>query len=697
MKPGKKKMVAEALPAEEANGSWSLSTTGWVCLGLTLAGLILRLVYLGKASYQIDEIITIRDAISQHSVWAIYTMELERFVWYRVLPLFMMPIYWVHEWLSAPGTFPAEWVARLPGAVAGSAALPLFYLLTRTVAGRNAGMIALLLVVVSPFHLYYTREAYSYGYVMSFSCGMLLCSVRLIQRKWHDDTSLPWKLSLGYIAFATLFLHTHMTCAVFFAVWNLVFAAGMIASHGFKPLWKPRIIGFFAFTLAMPLVFFSPFIIKLLSAGYKSTDASPYTIYFNFDALKALVGRIGWGESLIWLIPFLLVMMAGVRFRNTSGGPATGISVILFAQIVLYIALQGMYQKISDSRFETRYFSSAFPVFILLAASGIDRIRSHIAGATNAVALRRFAGWTLVAIPVIWMSINAALVIRLETRGYNYRGIARWLNERLPENGVYAFYNVYDLRGVPSVYQTPGRDATSVAAWSSKEDFDRVQPAEKAKSLFTRMPQAAFVEIAPGDLLAPEIGQPPIDRDGLFARHEWIEDPVADQLFRWQTHPMGEIQWANNSMHRALISYNAPGDLAEMARKRGRSTYHEYGPGWRYINDQGYNHWMSVRDQATFTIGNVSTQAVTASLILRALAPPPGCTLRIRNVNGAVLGSYKLDEKGLAEIRIPAQVLAPGKTSYSVSIAMASATTPAVPALVYSIDAEPESMRASDQ
>lgn len=688
MNAKKQKKSANALHPPQKTPRWSLSTTGWICVALTLFGLLLRLIYLGRASYQIDEIITIRDAISQRSVWAIYTMELERFVWYRVLPLFMMPIYWVHGWLSAPGTFPAEWVARLPGAVVGSAALPLFYFLTRTVAGRNAGIIALLLVVVSPFHLYYTREAYSYGYVMSFSCGMLLFSVRLLQRNWHSDISLPWKLSLGYIAFATLFLHTHMTCAVFFAVWNLVFAGAMIATHGFKPIWKPRMIGFFAFTLAMPLVFFSPFIIKLLSAGYKSTDASPYTIYFNFDSLKALIGRMGWGESLIWLVSFILIVIAGIRFRKTTEGSAAKTTIILFAQIVLYIAIQGMYQRISDSRFETRYFSSSFPVFVLLVASGIERIRSRIAGEANTSALRRIAGFVFVAIPVTWMMINAALIIRLDTRGYNYRGIANWLNERLPENGVYAFYNVYELRGVPNVYQTPGRDATSVAAWSSKEDFDRAQPAERAKSLFTRIPQAAFVEIAPGDLLAPEIGQPPIDREGLFARSEWIEDPVADQLFRWRTHPMGEIQWANKSMHRALISFNTLEDLPEMAMKRGRTIYHEYGRGWRYFNDQGYNHWMSVRDEATLWIGNTSSQTITSTIILRALAPPPGCTLRLRDASGNVLGNYRLDEKGLAEIKIPAQALASGKTEYIASVIPASGGSPGVPALIYSIETE---------
>lgn len=682
-KPVKKNAHQPDPPPTASRGK--ISKVGWTCLALTFVGLILRLIYLGKASYQIDEVITIRDAISQAGPWEIYQTELSRFAWYRVLPLFMIPIHWFHEWFASGPGFPSEWITRLPGALAGSLALPLFYLLARSVLGKSAGLIALALVVISPFHLYYTREAYSYGYVMSFSCGLLWCSLLLLQRDWQRDQSLPWKISFGYVAFATLFLHTHMTCAVFLAVWSLVFVAGMLWLHGFKYLGTPRNIGFYAFTLGMPYVCFLPFIIQVLKSGYKSTDINDYTVYFNLDALQALIGRMGWGESAIGLFLFVLVLVIGVRIFGASSSPQTRKTLLLlFLQFVIYVAVQGFYQKISGSRFETRYFSSAFPVLVLLTASGLELIRARLSATTRL----RLAGSAVVALPLIWLAMNATLVIGLATRGYNYKGIVNWLAERLPENGVYSFYNVYELRAVPNAYATPGRDATSVAAWSSQEDFDRAQPAERAKSFFTRIPQAVFVEIAPADLLAPQIGQPPIDRDGLFARREWIEDPVADQLFRWRMHPMGEIQWANKSMHRVLISYNLPGDLPEMAKRNGRTTYHEYGSGWRYFNDQGYNHWMAVSEEAAFAIGNVSTQAINATLLIRALAPPPGCRMLIKSSTGSILGSYALNEKGLAEIRIPDQTLAPGKTGYKVAVSQLTRSSQLVPALFYSIEVE---------
>jgi mannosyltransferase len=76
------------------------------------------------------------------------------------------PLYFVLGWASLKLGPDPEWV-RLPSLVAGTAAIPLVYLLGARTVGRGAGLVAAAVMALSPFMIYYSVEARSYALMIA--------------------------------------------------------------------------------------------------------------------------------------------------------------------------------------------------------------------------------------------------------------------------------------------------------------------------------------------------------------------------------------------------------------------------------------------------------------------------------------------------------------------------------------------------
>lgn len=667
----------------------------WI-FGMLASSLILHLVWLGRASLQIDEIVTIRDALSQPSVAAIYATELERFHWYRVLPLFMVPIHWIGQFF--PGaTFPPEWALRLPGALFSALSLPLFYGLGQAIGGRRLARVTMALAVFSPFHLYYAREAYAYGYLMAFSAGVLWSSCVLLSHDWSVGT--PWKAAIGFMVSSTLMLQTHLTGVVFLSVWLVVMAGLFLWKLGLHGVFRLRVLGTLLPSVIVPYLVFSPFLVRLLAAGYSSTDTSG-VICFSGGALISIFGRMGWGEAWWDLIPFLAALIAGAAAIWNAADVASRPAVAGFIiQPAAYIAFQGTYQYLTKSRFEVRYFSSAFPILMVLAAAGLLSLWGIRTGSSGVIrrpsVVPRGVALTATAILAAWLAFGDALVLALGCRGHNYRAMARWINDHVPDGGIYAYDNVWDLRGVPGVYPTPGRVGTSVAAWTTLEDVNDVHLPERVNSLFQRFPELFFAEVGPADLLHPEAKMPPIDRDALFMRHEWVGDAAMDWLFGLDLHPLTEVLWGNRSLHRTLFSYNLPEDLPALARRNGRSTYHSFGSGWQYVRDQNWNHWMVATGSAEIIAGNANPDTLEADLLFTLLPQPPGCRVEVTTPSGSLAGTFEVPAPSpsggndLVTHRIAGQALTPGTTGYRLTVKQLTSDGPQPMAALHAFEVKP--------
>ena len=642
-------------------------------------GLLLRLFWLGRASLQIDEIVTIRDAIFQSDIFAIYQTELQRFHWYRVLPLFMVPIHYVGKLIGVSQGFPPEFYLRLPGALISCLLMPLMYWLTRVLAGRRAGLIAMLLAALSPFHTYYAREAYAYGYLMFFSTGMLWCSLRILMEDWRKEDVMPWRWLAGYAFFASLFLQTHLTATIFLSVWTPILGLALIWRHGISALWKRGRLLLLGLMMMIPYLLFSPFLIRLLAHGYKSTDVGAGTYYFTPAAALTLVSRMGWGESWVTVVSFLLVSGWGIyRIARVSRKDIVHTAgMILLLQAIIYVSFQAVYQVQTNSHFEVRYFCSLFPILITFAGIGADALFGGLfTGTKNGGMVWRVPGITLAAILVSWLLLNDLLVIGLKSRGYNYKDMAQWISRNVPEGGLYANMSIYEMRGVPGAYPTPGRQATFVSANSTTQDFLMNPVPDLTQALFSLQPNAYLLEITPYDILVPEQGQPPIPRDELFMHHIWLVDDAWEWLVRLKTLPTGERQAVSIYMPRVLISWNEPGDAFALAACNKRPFSHEWGRQWRYAKQSDGSprlnmNWMGLSGVGQMLIGNTGANPATAVIKLTVLSP--GCRVSVRGSAGDTLISGADISGGPGVLTIPSVPLAPGTNIFTFQVTPRSA------------------------
>ena len=121
-----------------------------------------------------------------------------------------------HAEITPPLSFLATWVStrfghsaellRAPALLAGTATIPLIYLLGLRTIGRRAALVATALATFAPFMIYYSSEARAYGLMMFLVVGStlsMLIATDTGRRRW-------WAL---YAVSSAAAFYTHYTCA----------------------------------------------------------------------------------------------------------------------------------------------------------------------------------------------------------------------------------------------------------------------------------------------------------------------------------------------------------------------------------------------------------------------------------------------------------------------------------------------------
>lgn len=166
---------------------------GVAVAGVVLLGAILRLYELGTESLWVDEIITLR-FIRNYSpgelLWVIPAKQPH-------LPLYYMVL---DAWTALAGT--AEPALRFPSAVFGILCLPLLYLVGRRLFDRQTGLVATLLLAISPFHLYYAQETRMYSLLTAATLVSFLFLLRLRETASRANVA-------GYITGTVVTLAVH--------------------------------------------------------------------------------------------------------------------------------------------------------------------------------------------------------------------------------------------------------------------------------------------------------------------------------------------------------------------------------------------------------------------------------------------------------------------------------------------------------
>jgi Dolichyl-phosphate-mannose-protein mannosyltransferase len=182
------------------------STAALAVIGLTVAGAIVRVI-VARQSVFADELSTYWISAT-HSLGGVLSLlySTGRIHHAEITP----PLSFLASWLSTRlGSTPE--LLRLPALLAGTATIPLVYLLGLRTVGRRAALLAGALTALSPFMIYYSAEARAYGLLMFFvtlSTLSMLLALDTGRRGW-------WVL---YAACSAAAFYTHYTCLFVLAV-----------------------------------------------------------------------------------------------------------------------------------------------------------------------------------------------------------------------------------------------------------------------------------------------------------------------------------------------------------------------------------------------------------------------------------------------------------------------------------------------
>jgi mannosyltransferase len=406
-----------------------------VLVALTVIGAAVRFATISSQSYWLDE------AQAAHEVSLSFGQMLSAWSSSEWNP----PLYLLLAWPWAHVFGSGEAGLRSLSAILGIALIPVLYACGSELVSRRAGLVAALLVAMSPFMVWYSQEAREYMLLTLLSAGSLLFYARAWRTRSRRD--LIWWGVVSALALLTQY-----------------FAGFLVLGEGLVLIWRLR-SRWSVIVLTLQAVVLAPFVPHVLpqlrTPATFITDQPlllrlkqvPVTFALNTLYKGPLVewGLIGAGVAAAVVIGLLLV---GAEDRELKGVALAAIPAATVLLIPLLAALAG------HDDYLARGLLPAWPPLAVVFAAACTARRAPVAGATlTAVLLGLF----------VWSGI------RIDTdqvfQRSNWRGVAATVGPRwagLDSRAIVAFpgdfatgpLSLY-LRGTPWAGPglAPGTDA----------------------------------------------------------------------------------------------------------------------------------------------------------------------------------------------------------------------------------------------
>ncbi len=386
----------------------------WLAIGL---GLILPMYNLGGQSLSYDETFSVLVArLPWPRAWEVLAADGVH------PPLF----YFIERLVLLLGH--SEWVVRLPSALLGVLSIPLVYALAKRLGGEKVGALAGLLFAVSPFHLWYARDARMYALLAFMAAAVMLLYDRYLERpNLRRSTLFVLASAVAYLThYFALFLplvqlaHLALNLKAYarqFRIWvvlqllaGLPFLGWLVAMYAHNP---ERYFGIG--WIPAPTLMDLPYTLINLTVGYTQQDAR-----FHWIALALGLGLIAAGvwamrrRKEVWT---LIVLWAFLPVTTTF---------LISLKRPVYV---------------DRFLILSLPAFSLMIAQGISSIPGR---------------WEL---PVVACVLGALLYGSFEMLSApgqakeDWRSVAAYLSRARPDETIILRYLQI---AVPLTYYDPG-------------------------------------------------------------------------------------------------------------------------------------------------------------------------------------------------------------------------------------------------
>jgi len=321
----------------------------------TVFAAVLRLLYLDKKSFWLDEIISVSIAKLDGAGFRniVMSWEANMALYYALLRL------WWHIGQS-------EFAVRLLSVIPAIATVPLIYLLGRRLFSRQVGIVAALLLAVNAFHIRYSQEARSYSlylFLVVLACWFYVEAVT--QGAEEKSVHRHW-IALGLAA--TLAIYSHFFAALMLAVF---WVAPTLSPVRRTFPWKPLLLTTVAIAVAtLPLGLF-----LVLKDKGQMDWVPPFRLRQLYDLFALLSGRGG--------MVLLLLCGAGllIALWDTAASWRTRVQAVeswnydfvwtwLLLPLLLTIGI-----SLVKPMFVPRFLLLCLPPFVLLVAAGLWSIQ----------------------------------------------------------------------------------------------------------------------------------------------------------------------------------------------------------------------------------------------------------------------------------------------------------------------------------
>ncbi len=318
----------------------------WAVGAITLLAAILRLLYLGKRSLWLDEVMSVSIARLDPPGFRNIVLSWEA----------NMALYWVmlRAWLHLGQS---EFTIRLLSAIAAIATVPLIFALARRSFGERVGLLASLLMAGNVFHVRYAQEARSYSLyllLVVLTCWLFVKSV---------DKPSPghW---VAFAVTATLAVYAHFFAALILPV---VWLAAIAAPKPTFP-WRGLVRSTVAICIALlPVALF--ILTKDKGQRFWVTRTTFREVY---DFAVLLSGR--GGLLLLLLDSAALLAAAFATVRSWRDPEKRWTYVLMWSWLLLPVVLTiGL--SLVKPMFVSRYLILCLPPFLILVAMGLSQLR----------------------------------------------------------------------------------------------------------------------------------------------------------------------------------------------------------------------------------------------------------------------------------------------------------------------------------
>ena len=334
------------------NRSPWLPATGNILVLVTLAAAILRVIFLTSRSFWLDEGYTTVLA-------AVPFIELLREMLHAGAAVYMTLYFAImHWWRLVAGS--SEISLRLPSVICATATVPLIYALGAELVDRRVGLTAAILLSVNVSGIEYGQEARAYAMVAMLATLSSLFLVRCIKRGSREGYR-------GYFLAALACSYAHL-----FGI--LILPAQGLSLFLFRTDRETR-VRLMACVIVAAILSLPPIVLSIIG-DFGGVGWIPLTTVQAIIRVFAAFAGASWGNpsgppNRILFSIYLAIIAVAVVGASERERPAIG---FLLLSAVLPVAVD-LLVSIFKPLFVTRYLLIGLPFFVLLAATGLTRIK----------------------------------------------------------------------------------------------------------------------------------------------------------------------------------------------------------------------------------------------------------------------------------------------------------------------------------